>query len=108
MRLPSPSKPSSRVSSVEDDIPKIPEYCCAECLNCPTGEQSSQEKARSLQEEFEQEVIKRSVRVDIKNRRVWVNLTFTKEPEEFLVKKHGKIPTRPNASMSPSAGSLKW
>ena len=65
------------------------EYRGDSCANCPTCKLSARAKTKSLQEHFEQEVIKKSVHVDLEQERVWVDLPFIKDPVEFLTKKHG-------------------
>jgi len=42
----------------------------------------------SLVEKIEQEVIQKSVTIDLENKKVFVDLPFTKPPVEFLKKKH--------------------
>jgi hypothetical protein len=83
--------PLSKLKGLQDelDIPDIVEYRCDSCANCPTCKLSARAKTKSLQEHFEQEVIKKSVHVDLEQERVWVDLPFIKDPVEFLTKKHG-------------------
>ena len=49
----------------EDDIPVIKDTRCNKCANCPTCKLSGRAKTQSLQESFEQEVIEKSVTVDL-------------------------------------------
>ena len=55
----------------------------------PTCKLSARVKTKSLQENFEQQVIEKSVHVDMDEAKVWVDLPFIKEPVEYLTKKHG-------------------
>jgi hypothetical protein len=73
----------------EIDIPDIQDTHCETCANCPTCRLLAWEKTRSQQEEFEQDVIKKSVSIDLTDKKVSVNLPFIKDPTEFLTKKHG-------------------
>ena len=83
--------PLSKLKGLQDelDIPEVVEFKCSDCVNCPTCKLSARAKTKSLQESFEQEVIEKSVHVDLGGQRVWVDLPFIKEPVEFLTKKHG-------------------
>ena len=82
--------PLAKLKGLQDeiDIPEILEYKCDACSNCPTCKLSARSKTISLQENFEQEVIKKSVHVDVEQARVWVDLPFIKEPVDYLTKKH--------------------
>jgi hypothetical protein len=73
----------------EVDIPDVQDSRCETCANCPTCKMSAREKVRTLQEEFEQDVIKKSVETDTVQKRVYANLPFLKDPVEFLSNKHG-------------------
>jgi hypothetical protein len=83
--------PLSKLKGLQDelDIPEIVEFRCDACANCPTCKLSARAKTKSLQESFEQEVIEKSVHVNLEEARVWVDLPFIKEPVEYLTKKHG-------------------
>lgn len=72
----------------EDDIDKIVNYRCPSCSKCIKCLQSNRTKAMSLKESVEQDIISRSVQVDMENRKVWVDLPFTKEPAKFLQNFH--------------------
>ena len=72
----------------EDDIPVIKDTRCYKCANCPTCKLSGRAKTQSLQESFEQEVIVKSVTVDLERCMVRVELPFIKPPVEFLTKHH--------------------
>jgi hypothetical protein len=52
---------------------------------------SSRAKTKNLQEEFEQEIIEKSVTIDYTSKRVMVDLLFVRPPVEFLTKKHGRV-----------------
>ena len=82
--------PLSKLKGLQDelDIPEIVEFRCDSCANCPTCKLSARAKTKSLQESFEQEVIEKSVHVDMDQAKVWVDLPFIKEPVEYLSKKH--------------------
>ena len=73
--------PLSKLKGLQDelDIPELVEFKCSNCVNCPTCKLSARAKTKSMHESFEQEVIEKSVHVDIGNQRVWVNLPFVKE-----------------------------
>ena len=83
--------PLSKLKGLQEelDIPEVVEFKSSSCVNCPTCKLSARAKTKSLQECFEQEVIEKSVYVDVVNRRVLVDLPFIKEPAEYLSKKHG-------------------
>ena len=83
--------PLSKLKGLQDevDIPEMGEFKCDSCAQCKTCKLSSRAKTKSLQETFEQEVIKKSVRVDLEAEKVFVNLPFIKDPVDFLTKKHG-------------------
>jgi hypothetical protein len=83
--------PLSKLKGLQDelDIPEIVEFRCDACANCPTCKLSARAKTKSLQESFEQEVIEKSVHVNLEEAKVWVDLPFIKEPVEYLTKKHG-------------------
>ena len=82
--------PLSKLKGLQDemDIPEIVEFKCDSCANCPTCKLSARVKTKSLQESFEQQVIEKSVHVDMVEAKVWVDLPFIKEPVEYLTKKH--------------------
>ena len=83
--------PLSKLKGLQDevDIPEIVEFRCDSCASCPTCKMSARTKTKSLQESFEQQVIEKSVHVDMNEAKVWVDLPFIKEPVEYLTKKHG-------------------
>jgi hypothetical protein len=83
--------PLSKLKGLQNelDIPEIVEFRCDTCANCPTCKLLARAKTKSLQESFEQEVIEKSVHVNLEETRVWVDLPFIKEPVEYLTKKHG-------------------
>jgi hypothetical protein len=84
--------PLSKLKGLVDevDIPQVTDYRCPTCSNCPVCKRSAREKTKSLQEAFEQDVIEKSVTLDLEKRKVWVYLPFIKEPVVFLGKKHGR------------------
>ena len=83
--------PLNKLKGLQDeiDIPEVVDFRCDSCSNCPNCKLSARAKTKSLQEEFEQEVIKKSVYVDLAAAKVLVDLPFIKDPVEFLSKKHG-------------------
>ena len=83
--------PLSKLKGLQDelDIPDMGEFKCDSCAQCKTCKQSSRAKTKSLQETFEQDVIEKSVRVDLEAQKVFVSLPFIRDPVDFLTKKHG-------------------
>jgi hypothetical protein len=73
----------------EIDIPDVQNARCETCANCPACKLSAREKTKSLQEEFEQDVIKKSIEIDPAHGIVFANLPFLRDPVEYLTKKHG-------------------
>jgi transposase len=73
----------------EIDIPDVQDARCETCANCPACKLSAREKTKSLQEEFEQDVIKKSIETDPALGVVFANLPFLRDPVEYLTKKHG-------------------
>jgi hypothetical protein len=73
----------------EIDIPDVQDSRCETCANCPACKLSAREKTKSLQEEFEQDVIKKSVETNTAHGVVFANLPFLRDPVEYLTKKHG-------------------
>jgi Pao retrotransposon peptidase len=74
----------------EDDIPDVKETRCDTCANCPACRLSARAKTKSLQESYEQEVIEKSVVIDLAQKKVFVDLPFVRPPAEFLIRKHGR------------------
>ena len=74
----------------EDDIPAVIDFRCDVCANCPKCRVSARAKTRSHQEEYEQEVIEKSVTINFEEKKVFVDLPFIKPPVEFLTTKHNK------------------
>ena len=81
----------------EDDIQAGTDYRCDACANCPKCRMSARAKTRSHQEEYEQEVIEKSVTIDFKEKKVFVDLPFIKSPVEFLSTKHRRDDNLPQA-----------
>jgi hypothetical protein len=73
----------------EIDIPDVQDARCETCANCPACKLSAREKTKSLQEEFEQDIIKKSIEIDPAHGVVFANLPFLRDPVEYLTKKHG-------------------
>lgn len=73
----------------KEDVGNTVNYRCSDCLNCKKCMVSDKVKMMSLQEQIEQEIIEKSVEVDLENKRILVDLPFIKPPVEYLFKKHG-------------------
>jgi hypothetical protein len=74
----------------EQDIQDVKKTKCDKCANCPMCRLSARAKTRSLQEQFEQDLIAKSVTVDFEKKKVFVDLSFIRPPAEFLSRKHGR------------------
>ena len=83
--------PISRMREILDldDCDEVSTYRCPECSKCIKCKNSVRRNAILLQESAEQEVIERSVILDKINKKVVVSLPWTKDPVEFLSRKHG-------------------
>ena len=71
----------------EDDISTGNDFRCNKCMRCKCAT-SNRSKMVSLAESMEQEAIEQSVHIDLDNKKVFVDLPFTKPPQEFLTKRH--------------------
>jgi len=82
--------PLSKLKGLVDqnDVADVTDFRCEICANCAVCKKSAREKTKSLQEEYEQDIILKSVKIDPEIQRVLVDLPFIKEPVEFLTKKH--------------------
>ena len=80
------AKYRNAIADQESDVG--PGFRCADCAKCLTCKISSKRQAISIQEAREQEFIDKSVKVDIKERRVIVNYSFLREPIKFLTDRH--------------------
>ena len=72
----------------QDDLGDFVTFRCPECTKCVKCKVSRRRTAVSLQESMEQEIIEKSVRLDVDGRKVRVNLPFNKDPTEDLTKRH--------------------
>ena len=72
----------------EDDQGFINDFRCEDCLQCKKCLLSDRSKMMSLQEKREQEIIEKSVYVDLEDNKVYVELPFMKPPVSALKKKH--------------------
>ena len=72
----------------QEDIGNAINYRCSDCLKCKKCNASDRVKMMSLQEQIEQEVIEKSVELDMDQKKVFIDLPFIKPPEEYLTKKH--------------------
>lgn len=72
----------------DEDIDNIVNYRCPQCSKCVKCSQSNRTKTMSLQESMEQDIISRSVSLDMEAQKVWVELPFTKDPVKFLTDFH--------------------
>ena len=73
----------------QDDCDEVSTYRCPDCSKCIKCKNSVRRNAISLQDAAEQEIMEKSVILDKENKKVVVTLPFTKNPAEFLMKKHG-------------------
>ena len=80
--------PKNKDPSNEYDTDNIVNYRCPDCANCSKCKMSGKSKNISLKERLEQDIIEKSVSVDIENEKVFVELPFTRDPEKFLTEKH--------------------
>ena len=64
----------------KDDVGDMVTFRCPTCSSCLRCKESKTVKARTRQEEVEQEIIEKSVHVDFVKRRVCVDLPFIKDP----------------------------
>ena len=82
----------SRLKQVldEKDSSDSISYRCAECLKCVVCKLSGRKKVLSLQERFEQDIIEKSVQVDIEKKKVFADMPFLKDPVSFLKGKHNR------------------
>ena len=72
----------------ENDKDDTINFRCDKCSRCKCAS-SSISKMKSLSEAVEQEAIQKSVSLDLEAKKVFVDLPFTKPPEEYLTKRHG-------------------
>ena len=72
----------------QDDIDQLVTYRCDNCAKCEECKKSPRITAQSLQDAREQEMIEKSVRIDFKEEKVFVNFPFLKNPNEFLSSRH--------------------
>ena len=82
--------PLSRLKELLDDpdVNDTVTYRCPECAKCIRCKESTKTKAISLNEKVEQTFIEKSVSIDLENRKVMVDMPFTKDPVEFLTNRH--------------------
>ena len=82
--------PIARIREVLDidDNDNLVSYRCSKCSSCPDCKKSWRMTAISLQESREQDIIERSVSLDLKKARITVQLPFVRDPVPFLVQKH--------------------
>ena len=71
-----------------DNKDNLVQYKCDTCMKCETCKISPKTRAISIQESREQESIENSVTLDLENRKVSVTYPWSKNPVEFLSKKH--------------------
>ena len=72
----------------EDDIDSSEGFRCHKCARCRCNT-NNRMKMMSLNEAVEQAAIEKSVTVDLNEKKVYVDLPFTKPPGEFLTARHG-------------------
>ena len=82
--------PLSKLKALEDesDLQNLVDFKCDTCANCPNCKASARLRTKSVQEEFEQSIIQKSVRVDLEKEKVFVDLPFIKDPINFLTDFH--------------------
>ena len=73
----------------QDDPEGLISFRCSSCAACITCKKSPRTNAISLQESREQEVIEKSVSINLEKATVQVKLPFMVDPVPFLRKKHG-------------------
>ena len=72
----------------EEDQGLIKDFRCTDCARCKKCSLSDRSKMMSLQEKMEQEAIKKSVTINLKEHKVFVDLPFIKPPIPALKKRH--------------------
>lgn len=72
----------------ENDIDSSEGYRCQTCARCRCST-NNRIKMMSLLERVEQEAIQKSVTISLDEKKVYVDLPFTKPPGEFLTARHG-------------------
>ena len=72
----------------ENDIDSSEGYRCQKCARCRCNT-NNRIKMMSLLEQIEQEAIEKSVTISLEEKKVYVDLPFTKPPGEFLTARHG-------------------
>ncbi len=72
----------------EIDVDNIISFRCEVCRKCKCSS-SNRSKMISLQEQMEQDIIDKSVTIDLQNQQVLVDLPFISDPDKILSAKHG-------------------
>ena len=72
----------------QDDVEQTHSVRCEDCAKCKKCGQSAKSRMISLQEKIEQEAIEASVKIDINEKKAWVDLPFLKDPISNLKAKH--------------------
>ena len=72
----------------EEDMAFGEGYRCSDCAQCKKCLVSDRSKMMSLQEQIEQDAIRKSVYVDLEQKKVFVDLPFIKPPVDALKKRH--------------------
>ena len=72
----------------EEDIDHVVDYRCPTCSKCQECQESNKLKTMSLQEKREQDIIEKSVQVDLDAGKVFVDLPFIEDPIKYLTKRH--------------------
>ena len=83
--------PISRMRELvdQDDLIDWVTFRCSDCSKCIKCKMSRRRTAVSLQEAAEQEIIEKSVTLDLEKKKVIVKLPMLRDPTELLTKKHG-------------------
>mgnify|MGYP007004153242 CR=1 FL=1 len=77
-----------RILTDQDDIEDTVSFRCPECSKCLECKKSPRTTAISLQEAREQELIEKSVKINLEKNIVVVTYPFLRDPVEFLTAKH--------------------
>ena len=80
--------PLAKLKVILDDETTNDNVRCEVCSRCSRCAKSSSNRARSIQESYEQSLIEKSVRYDPNVGRCFVRLPFLKDPYETLSTKH--------------------
>ncbi len=77
-----------RIHIDESDKNDLVNFRCEKCLKCKCASNSTAQML-SITEQIEQEAIEKSVTVNLEEKKVFVDLPFTTDPDKYLSKRHG-------------------